>query len=234
MPIHRIETHCHTNLVSPCGQLSPKELAVAYARAGYSAIITTDHLVHSLPLFVGVDSWRKRVHRYFSGYRAVRREAAALGLTVLPGFELTFRSLSGKDFLVYGFDEELLTDAGNVCEMTPSTFRSLADEVGALVFQAHPYRGGEPVDHRYLHGVEVYNGNPRVDSGNDRASAYAARHDLYTLSGSDAHRAEDVGRGGITLPEVPQTIADLVRWYREEPHAVGLLGAEESELALAT
>jgi len=114
VPIHRIETHCHTNVVSPCGRLSPKELAVAYSRAGYSAIVITDHLVHSLPLFTGVSSWRKRVHRYFSGYRAVRTEAAPLGLTVLPGFELTFTKFPGRDFLVYGFDEETLADAGNV------------------------------------------------------------------------------------------------------------------------
>ena len=209
--------------MSPCGQLSPREIVDAYRYAGYSAIIVTDHLVASLPLFRGTRSWRERTHRFYSGYRALRHEARGSGLTVLPGFELTFSDLPGRDFLVYGIDEELLADLPDVCALDQATFRDLANQAGALVFQAHPFRNDKPADPSFLDGVEVFNGNPRHDSGNDRAGAFAADHGLLTISGSDAHRPEDVARGGITLPEAPGTIAELVAWYRDAPDQVGLL-----------
>ncbi len=221
--IARIETHAHTDVVSPCGQLSPREIVQAYLREGYSAIIVTDHLVASLPMFRKVRSWRERAHRFYSGYRALRDEAAGSGLTVLPGFELTFADLPGRDFLVYGIDEGLLADMPDICALDQETFRELANRAGALVFQAHPFRNDKPAEPWFLDGVEVFNGNPRHDSRNDRATAYAAEHGLLGISGSDAHRPEDVGRGGITLPEVPRTIVELVAWYRHSPDEIGLL-----------
>ncbi len=223
MPRHKIETHAHTAVVSPCGKLKPRELVEMYARSGYSAIITTDHLVATLPLFRGVSSWRKRVHRFFRGYRALCREAAGTRLTVLPGFELSFAAHPGRDFLVYGIDEDTLADMPDLCTLNPWTFRKLSSDAGALVFQAHPFRNDRPADPAVLDGVEVFNGNPRHDSGNERAERFAAEHGLLAISGSDTHQAEDVARGGITLPESPGTIAEFVEWYRESPGEIGLL-----------
>jgi predicted metal-dependent phosphoesterase TrpH len=57
-----------------------------------------------------------------------------------------------------------------------------------------------------LDGVEVFNGNPRADSQNGLALSYAKEHGLLQNSGSDAHRPEDVGRGGLLTKE---RIADL-------------------------
>lgn len=224
MPEYCIETHAHTDIVSPCGRLSPRELVDAYTQAGYAAIVTTDHLTATLPLFRGVASWRDRVHRFYSGYRAVRREAAGTGLTVLPGFELTFAAMPGYDFLVYGIDEPTLADMPDVTTLDPWTFRELATAVGALVFQAHPFRSDRPADPALLDGVEVFNGNPRHDSANERAAVFAAEHGLLAISGSDTHQQDDVARGGITLPGVPFSGVDLVEWYRASPGEVGLLG----------
>jgi len=223
VPRYRIETHAHTNTVSPCGQLSPAELVAGYAAAGYSGLIVTDHLVHWLPVFDGIDSWPDRVHAYFSGYRAARAAARGTGLTVYPGFELTFAELPGNDFLVYGLDEELLVELPEVYWMEPASFKRLANAAGALIFQAHPFRGRGPVEPQLLDGVEVCNGNPRHDSRNDLAAAFASRHDLLEIGGSDAHQTDDIGRAGITVPEVPETIYELTRWYRESPDLIDLL-----------
>ncbi len=223
MPHIKVETHAHTAVVSPCGKLQPRELVRMHLRSGYSAIITTDHLVATLPLFRRVSSWRERVHRFFSGYRALRREASGTPLTVLPGFELTFASYPGRDFLVYGIDEETLADMPDLCALDPWAFRELASNAGALVFQAHPFRNDRPADPAVLDGVEVFNGNPRHDSGNERAERFAVENGLLAISGSDTHQAEDVARGGITLPETPRTIAEFVEWYQESPTEIGLL-----------
>lgn len=228
MAPHPIETHAHTNVVSPCGCLSPTVLASEYSRAGYSGLVVTDHLVSSLPIFRDIESWPERVHRFFSGFRAVRDAARGSDLVVYPGFELTLAELPGRDFLVYGIDEKLLAEMPDVCEMNLTAFKGLAAEVGAVIFQAHPYRKNLPVDPEFIDGLEVYNGNPRHDSRNDLASAFAAQHGLLACSGSDAHRPEDIGRCGVALPELPASIFDLVRWWSESPDEIELLVPSET------
>ena len=42
--IYKIETHCHTAELSPCGNIPVRELIDRYAAAGYSAITLCDHL----------------------------------------------------------------------------------------------------------------------------------------------------------------------------------------------
>jgi hypothetical protein len=223
MSFHRIETHAHTRLVSPCGRLSPEELVDAYIEADYSGLIVTDHFVHSLPIFRRLRSWRDRAHAALSGFRAVQRAARGKPLAVYPGFELTFTELPGNDFLVYGIEETLLFEMPDICRISPIQFKQLADAAGALVFQAHPYRGSGPVDAALIDGVEVYNGNRRHDSGDEKAAAFADRHDLLTISGSDTHLHEDIGRGGICLPEQPRNIHELISWYRHAPSEIDLL-----------
>lgn len=215
MPIHRLETHVHTNVVSPCSRLAPQEIVRGYLRAGYSGIIVTDHLIATLPIFRGVPSWRERVHRFFSGYRAVRGAAAGTRLAVLPGFELTYPDVRGRDFLVYGIPEETLADMPDVSALDPERFKPLATAAGALVFQAHPFRNGRPVNPALVDGVEVLNAHPRHDSRNELAAAFAEEHALLTIGGSDAHEVDDIGRSGLLLPELPETVGDLVRWYKD-------------------
>ena len=55
--------------------------------------------------------------------------------------------------------------------------------------------------------MEVYNGNPRHNSHNDRALEYAEKYVLRQLSGSDFHHPEDLARGGVILPEAPENIS---------------------------
>lgn len=246
MPRYLIETHAHTNIVSPCSRLSPRTLVKRYHLAGYSGIVVTDHLTVSLPIFRQVDSWRERVHRFFSGFRRVRDLAKRFGLVVYPGFELSYRHTQGSDFLVYGIDETLLAEMPEVYDLDPAEFRKLADEVGAIVFRAHPFRNGNrSVTIDYVHGIEVYNGNPRHDSRNDLAVAYIAANaatrgathvaannphaasnpgtPLLASSGSDAHQLEDIGRGGISTTVLPADSSELARLWRESSDDIELI-----------
>ena len=65
-----------------------------------------------------------------------------------------------------------------------------------------------------MDGIEVLNLNPRHDSHNDLALAYAKEHHLIMTAGSDCHRPGDQGTTGIlsdTLPEDSFDLADLLR-----------------------
>ncbi len=58
-----------------------------------------------------------------------------------------------------------------------------------------------PCAPRFLHGMEVFNGSMHHNSRNRHAQAYADKHGLIGISGSDFHDYEDAGRGGIWFGE---------------------------------
>ncbi len=226
MDTYRIETHAHTGHVSPCGRLAPAELVAAYREAAYDCLVITDHFVSSLPVFRGVRRWIDRVDAYFAGYRLALEAAEGTGLTVLPGLEVTLDSLRGVDLLVYGVDERAVAEIPGLYALPPADFRAWARESGALIFQAHPFRGTGAVAPSLLDGVEVFNGNPRHDSRNTEAAEYARRHSLLAIGGSDAHQREDVGRSGIATSHKPTSVCDLVRVLRGVYGATSVLGPD--------
>ena len=72
----------------------------------------------------------------------------------------------------------------------------------------------------FLHGIEVYNGNPRHDSHNDKAADFAGSNNLLKLSGSDFHLYEDLGRGGIFLPDDINDNKKLVSYLKNNEAAL--------------
>jgi len=195
----------------------------AVAERGYSAVVITDHNVP------GSTRTAKQCARFARGYELAGRAGEKLGITVLPGMELRFASEGYNDFLVYLPDAALYKQR-SLPEMTPQAFKRLADERGMLVYQAHPFRSYlfvEPPE--VLHGVEVYNGNPRHDSRNTLALAYAQEHGLAMLSGSDVHQAHDPGSGGIWVPkEAIASPAAFVDYLRATPHPAMIINKEET------
>lgn len=80
-----------------------------------------------------------------------------------------------------------------------------------LIYQAHPYRAGmKPAANELIDGLEVYNGNRRHDSQNEKAFNYAEKHNLKMISGSDFHEYEDLARGGIATAKIPGKTNELI------------------------
>ena len=215
----RLETHLHTSEVSQCGRIPAREMIRKYHAAGYGAVVVTDHF---LP---GRFRCRAAREAFLTGYRLAAQEGEALGLTVLPGMELRFAG-GDEDFLVYGLTEqdiiERLPDA--VCEDGLPAFHALCRARGWLIYQAHPFRPHlRAMPAQDLDGVETRNCNPRHDSHNDLAAAYAAKWGLRTLCGSDAHQPEDVAAGGILVPEEVLTPAGLSQYLAHTPDPAFIL-----------
>jgi len=207
-----VETHAHTAEISPCSHLPARRLARLAAENGYGALVVTDHNLSGRTRTAG------QCAAFARGYELARRAGEKLGLTVLPGMELRFETHGCNDFLVFLPDPALYALRG-LPAMDPRAFKRLADERGMLVYQAHPFRPGlsaEPPE--ALHGVEVYNGNPRHESRNALARAYAREHGLAMLSGSDVHQEGDAGRGGIWAPkEALASPGAFVEYLRATP-----------------
>jgi len=190
----KIDTHIHTSESSPCGHVSGDELAKCYHALGFDAIVITDHL---LDFSVRGLDWDTCVTRFLCGYKTAHEAGEKIGLHVLLGAEIRFDSTRG-DYLVYGFDEAFLRSNPFVYRHTPQEFFEKFGD-GLLIIQAHPYRSygmgwDEDIFLDCVHGIEVFNANPRHNSYNHKAAALQkANLHLHALAGSDAHMSGDEG-----------------------------------------
>lgn len=220
--MYKIETHLHTCHSSPCGKVDADTIARQYAEAGYSGIIVTDHFFRytcsqwawNIPCedFFGV---------FMEGYRQMCRAAEPYGLKIYKGAEVRFDG-STNDYLLYNYPDSLLQDPDGVFSMGLEAFYPLCRDAGALLIQAHPFRGKcTTTDPQYIDGVEVLNMNPRAANQNHLAQEFAKQNPQLILTcGSDFHRLEDVGCGGIAMQTLPENEAELVRLLHQGIHTL--------------
>lgn len=209
--MYKTETHLHTSEVSPCGKLSAKEMVQHYYRAGYQTLIVTDHFhTNSLARF-GDIPLSEKIKCFCSGYEHVKAAAEPLGMHAILGAEITFDD-SPNDYIVLDIDSVFLEECLSMLPFTIEHFYPFAKQRGVTVIQAHPYRDGfcfptpESVD-----AIEVYNTNPRHENHTERALEMALRYGKVITSGSDAHRIEDVGHGGVLSASQIRDAEEYVR-----------------------
>ena len=223
----KYEIHLHTQETSSCAKVSAKEIPHLYKEAGYDAIVITDHYSPGFFEPRRALDWDRCVRQYLEGYFIAANEGMKLGMPVLLGMEITFEE-SYNDYLVYGIDEHFLYRNPRLYKKSLKEFRKIADKYGLFVAQAHPFRPHmKEVKPKFLDGMEVYNGNPRHDSRNDLAQAYAQKNKLRPLSGSDFHQLQDLGRGGIVLDDFVTTSEELAEYLNHAANPVTLLRSEE-------
>lgn len=215
MPDCRVELHMHTAEVSPCGLVRAKKGVRIYHKLGYQAIVITDHFNKTFFGMLWFLSWRRKVDLFLRGYRRAKSEGDRLGIKVLLGMEFCAPD-SRDDILVYGFDESFLYERENLHLLTPQGLYEEAKKADLLLIQAHPFRKKiSQVYDSIIEGIEVFNGNPRHNSHNDKALSHAMEKGHMMTSGSDFHQKNDAGTGGVYLPRVPKNSRDLVNMLRE-------------------
>lgn len=228
MNFFRLDTHVHTRESSICGRTKGKIVADLYKKAGYDGIVITDHYCKAYFLkFAKNTPWEDKIEHFLQGYYHVLEEGSKIGLKVMLGIEIKFTE-SPREFLIYGIDETFLKTYPELYNLGIANFKQLTEEVATsyeiLIFQAHPFRPGvTPVSPELIDGIEVYNGNPRHNSHNDLALAFAKKHTLLNISGSDFHRINDLGRGGIILPQEINSSQELVSFFKEKNEEIKLI-----------
>ena len=220
--MYKIETHLHTGTVSKCAHLEPEALIRGYKRAGYSAVVVTDHYNRDTFDYLGIPTTgtADKAGAFLSGYRAMAELGEREGIRIFKGAELRFDE-SDNDYLIYGFTDDLLREPEELFRMGIARFSALARRAGVLVIQAHPFRKNcTPAIAQYLDGVEVRNQNPRHDSRNALAQEYAEQFGLLGLAGSDCHRTEDIGLSGICTQELPSDSMGMMRLIRSRRYTL--------------
>lgn len=205
------ETHMHTSLASPCGQVSPESGVAEYAMQGYHTLVITDHFKRYCREFYQKNDPHEWIDHFLSGYHAACHAATKFPeMHILLGMEICFDE-NFNDYLVYGPTEDDFYREPEMYTWGIQRFHKYAAEKGWLVLQAHPFRNHMTVNpSSHVDGIEVFNGNPRHDSRNDIAMNWADKFDLLKVSGSDYHIYEDLARGGIITDQPISTIAELI------------------------
>ncbi|MDF2612165.1 MAG: phosphoesterase [Lachnospiraceae bacterium] len=213
--MYKLDTHVHTKEISSCSRVEAREAVRLYKKAAYDGIVITDHYYQGYFETLPESSWEDKINCFLRGYKIAKEEGDKLGITVLLGIELRFTE-NPSDYLVFGITEEFLVRYPELYKLGVKNFRKLIEKEDILLFQAHPYRSTMVVaDAQDLHGIEVYNGNPRQNSRNDKAYSLAKEKGLLMSSGSDFHQVEDLARGGMIFREVIKTSGELLRLLRE-------------------
>lgn len=213
--MYRYDLHCHTKEVSACGNVPAAALITEYKKSGYNGIVVTDHIYKDCMRRRCLQPKKDFVSFYMNGYHALRK-AAGKDFTVLLGMEIRFDE-NRNDYLVFGVSEAFLRWHGGLalCKLGIERFSALARSEGLLLVQAHPFRKGlVQAPAQCLDGVEVNNGNPRHNSRNQDALAWAQQSGLIQTSGSDYHEYEDIARGGIETSEHITTSQQLIQVLR--------------------
>ena len=197
----KIEMHAHTSEASPCANVSAAKIPALYQKAGYDAIVITDHYCKWAQDRSGLTNNDDYVQYFLNGYRSARKAAEQIGFTVLLGAEANLPG-SPNDYLLYGITEEFILAHPDIHEMSLPELYKLCHDNDILLLQAHPYRTYcNPADPQYLDGAESYNGNPRHDNRNELAREWTDEYHMIESSGSDFHELEDVAQGGIKTAE---------------------------------
>lgn len=132
---------------------------------------------------------------------------------------------SRNDYLIYGLDENFLFGCPALYNLGLAELHQLLKAHGMLLYQAHPFRNYmERVPPGLLDGIEVFNGNPRHNSRNHLALAYAKAYGLGMVSGSDFHQVVDLATGGAALAERVTDPLGLVRALAG--HHIELIGPD--------
>ena len=206
------ETHMHTHPVSACAMVSPQEQVSHYKSRGYVGIIVTDHFVNGNCGCPPKLTWEQKMRFFADGYEKAKAEGKKQGLDVFFGLEYT---LDGSDFLIYGLTVEyLISQPGFAC-LEIAELSSNVRNAGGYIAQAHPYRDAywvsnpEPVNPKFLDGLEVYNAS-MPKKLNNRALQFAKTHNLAQQAGTDSHIINTFPPKGISLKKRAESIHDII------------------------
>ena len=205
------ELHFHTSESSPCGKVHEKKGLTMYQKAGYGAVVVTDHFSRSVYGKKDYRDWAMVVNQFLAGYEEAKQTGQKLGVSVYLGMELRFPH-DENDFLIYGLDKEYLLARPWIYEQELNQVYEDLQKHGMVIFQAHPFREKcSRANPSHLNGIEIINGNPRHNSRNDLASSWAREHNLVGICGSDFHQVEDLNGNGVSLNSLPESERELAQ-----------------------
>lgn len=174
-----MDLHTHSE-ASPDSRTSIAAQARAVKAAGLDVVAATDHntIEGALRLREMADGFRVVIGEEISS-----RDGEIIGLfleRVIP------RDLSGEDTIAH------IRDQGGIV-VIPHPF--------SINRRYHMRRASLDRLRERIDAIEVFNAREAIFLNNRSASAYAKQHGLLGTAGSDAHRASEIGRAFVEMPD---------------------------------
>jgi len=217
---YKYETHLHTREGSACASATGREMVRAHIEAGYSGMIVTDHFFNGNTAVPRNIPWKDRVELFCLGYENAADEAKNTDFSVFFGWEYAYR---GTEFLTYGLDKKFLLDHPDILDWSIEKYFDKVHEHGGFLSHAHPFREAFYIDTvrlcpDYVDAVEVINSSHLDPKFDERALAYAKKHNLPMTAGSDSHHLDSLPGGGMEFYERLNSIEDFVRAVKDQAY----------------
>ena len=214
----KVETHLHTCQASACAVSTGAEMARACKRAGYCAIVVTDHFFNGNTAIRGeFYPWDDKISLFMRGYEDAKTEGDKIGLDVYFGFELCDK---GTEFLIYNYSEEKIRAYPEIMSESIEKVLTKIRKDGGFVIHAHPFRNEYHIQQPgrifpdYIDAVEVINTHNRLNESNRLALDYAEKYNLIKFGGSDTHSASTslniMQSGGMAFLKKPKSLDDII------------------------
>lgn len=210
---YKIELHLHTMPASTCGKVPTEEAMRVFGESGYNAVCFTNHLTKS---YVKRHGGGKKYFKFIMAeYENAVKCAQNYGMRVYLCCELRFEKESFNDYLLYGLDEKLLTNAINSVDGTLQNFVENVKDPRTFLVQAHPFRDGmDRVDPNLLDGVEAFNMHFNHNNRPAHARRWADEAKKPVTMGTDFHDPDEHDYCATrfkTLPADSFGVADVLR-----------------------
>lgn len=208
---YKIETHAHTNPVSPCGMISAVDTIKRYKNVGFDAIVITNHFID----YLAKSDAKTTKDFYLKDFYDAKNAGEKYGVKVILGMEIRFPE-NQNDYLLYGINENDVETLYDYLFTDYKTFYNEFKKNQHLILQAHPFRNNMVLqDPKLLDGIETFNVHFNHNSRIALATKYATEYpEFITTCGTDFHDPDCEGFGGIlskTLPTNPQEFVSLLK-----------------------
>ena len=187
---YKTEMHAHSWPCSGCSEIPPENVVKAYAEAGYTTVVLSNHFSMYMREY---GNKPKALKTYLRDYNTAVEYGKKYGVNTVLGCEIRFTE-NDNDYLLFGIDEETLTEAYDYIPRTVEEFSKWFRNDTRLFIQAHPFRDGiTQIDPELIDGIEVFNMHPGHNSRVAFAAKYAQRNDFIITCGTDYHHHHHEG-----------------------------------------
>lgn len=194
----KIDPHVHSKGMSLCSHVGYKEIIDEKKKAGYNAVMLTNHCQ---PWYYEKGEQLLWTNKFLSEYWQAKEYGDACGIKVLLGIEVSVSVPHWSDFLLYGVNEGFLYRAKSLYELTQAELFDYCERNNVLMVQAHPFREEyAPAKPEYMHGFEI-NLRPSDFEKRKDVEEFALKHNLFVTCGSDYHSVSEKEFGGMILPD---------------------------------
>ncbi len=220
---YKIELHAHTSPASGCSQVKPDDLVKVFAEAGYSGIAITNHFysyanTNELYKQKDIDVFKKDLELAFE-------IGENLGVKIYAGAELRFFKEADNDYLLYGFDFDMLSDIYDYLDTDLETFVKSFKTDDMLLIQAHPFRNDmKMIDPDLLDGMEAFNVHPNHNGRVAVAAKYAREHGKVMTVGTDYHHLGHHDISATRTAVLPENTQELIKIIKNDDFIIDIGG----------